>query len=120
MGVVSQLVAVHDPSQCFALKTVKGASSIKDFDRDCQTWLSVSHHPNIARALAFGAWQNLPSVLIDWYDQSLGDIRLSEMTADRIATLLRDIAEGLGFAHSEAGIIHRDIKPQNILIDAAG
>lgn len=120
MGVVSQLVAVHNPSQCFALKTVKGASSIKDFDRECQTWLSVSHHPNIARALAFGAWQNLPSVLIDWYDQSLGDIRLSEMTADRIATLLRDIAEGLGFAHSEAGIIHRDIKPQNILIDAAG
>ena len=28
MGVVSQLVAVHNPSQCFALKTVKGASSI--------------------------------------------------------------------------------------------
>jgi serine/threonine protein kinase len=120
MGVVSQLVALHDLSQCFALKTIKGANSIKDFDQECRTWLSVSHHPNIAKALAFGSWQNLPGVLIDWYDRSLSDFRFSEMTADQIATLLYDIAEGLGFAHSEAGIIHRDIKPHNILVDRSG
>jgi hypothetical protein len=120
MGVVWQVLALHDQSQCFALKTIKGVSRIADFDRECSLWLSVAHHPNIARALAFGAWQGLPSVLIDWYDRTLADVQLSQLPVDRIATLLHEACQGLEFAQREAGIIHRDIKPQNILIDSGG
>src|SRR6266496_240693 len=36
----------------------------------------------------------------------------------RAARLLCDIGEALGFAHAR-GVVHRDVKPDNILIDAA-
>ena len=39
---------------------------------------------------------------------------------DRTARILIRIAEGLHYAHQEGGLIHCDMKPQNILIDSSG
>ena len=33
-----------------------------------------------------------------------------------IIKILKDCVKGLAYLHQEAGIIHRDIKPQNILL----
>lgn len=38
---------------------------------------------------------------------------------DQIMRLMRDVAEGVGFAHAN-GVIHRDLKPSNILVDSNG
>ena len=39
------------------------------------------------------------------------------LTASERMTVLSDVARGLAFLHSEVGVIHRDVKSSNVLID---
>jgi serine/threonine protein kinase len=120
MGAVYKLFPVALGSPTVAMKTIRGNSSVKAFDIECEAWFSVAHHPNIARPLAFGTWQSLPSILIEWYPQSLGDRVLTKVGGADIQRLIAETVAALQFAYEEKGLIHQDIKPANILIDKSG
>jgi serine/threonine-protein kinase len=46
--------------------------------------------------------------------------RREKLPFENTARILISIAEGLNYAHHEGGLIHCDLKPQNILIDSSG
>jgi hypothetical protein len=75
-------------------------------------------HPNIVTTLDFGVSAGIPYIVMELVpghalDQLLGhQRRLSLVRAVRIG---RDVGRGLAAAH-RAGIVHRDIKPGNVMV----
>jgi hypothetical protein len=105
-----------------AVKVVKTASDRREiYDRlrrEARTSAKLSH-PNIVPLHAFGEVEGMPYFVMGYVrGESLAarlrrEGRLSETDARRIVA---GIADALDHAHRQ-GIVHRDIKPDNVLID---
>ena len=80
-------------------------------------------HPNIVRTLDTGAADGYHFLALEYVEgQTLADLLRTQRTllpaADVVATI-RQVAEGLDYAHN-LGVLHRDIKTSNIMIDRDG
>ena len=97
------------------------ASFIRRFEREAQSAAALSH-PHIVNIYDVGEEDGIPFMVMEFvngknlkeYIREKG--RLAGHEAIRIAT---QIAEALEQAHA-AGVVHRDIKPQNILFSREG
>lgn len=81
-------------------------------------------HPNIVRVRAFFRANNTAYLVMDYYEGiSLGDymatLREGHVSAEVAVRFLGPVLEGLQFVHDH-GVIHRDIKPQNIYLASGG
>ncbi|GHU64435.1 hypothetical protein AGMMS49983_10150 [Clostridia bacterium] len=101
---------------------------IADFTQECENWIGLGLHPQIVSCHYVREIDGAPSIFAEWMDGGslrdwIRDGRLyagSEQDARmRILGVLLDMAHGLSYAH-ERGLIHRDVKPENILLTASG
>ena len=120
MGIVYQLLPIRTGSPTIALKTLQEVMKEKDFERECESWLSVTQHKNVAHAFAFGKWEGLPSILIEWYPKSMADLNSNELNEYQLENLFMGIVSALDFAYEKVKMVHQDIKPANVLIDKEG
>ncbi len=90
------------------------------FRREAQAVAKLDH-PNIVTIYEVSDYHGRPFFAMQHVPgKSLGDaIKSEEFDLNQVIELAGQICEGLQKAH-EAGIIHRDVKPSNIVIDADG
>ena len=79
-------------------------------------------HPSIVTVYDVGEAGGLQYIVMEYVDGlSLKELvrEVGRLSIDRAVAVASQVCAGLAFAH-ENGIIHRDVKPQNILISAPG
>src|SRR5690606_18332718 len=89
--------------------------------REAQSAANLQH-PNIVSVFDWGEANGTYFIVMEYVEgQSLAEILSNEgrLHPDRAAEVTADMAAALGFAHRN-GVIHRDVKPGNGLIDRDG
>ncbi len=101
------------------------AMEVQRFEREAKTALALSH-PNIVKVYDVGVIEGTPYMAMECVSgRSLSDLlnphrpKAEKPTLERTLGLIRDAALALGHAHQKQ-IVHRDVKPQNIMVDDAG
>jgi len=90
------------------------------FEREAQV-LRGLEHPNIVPMLDYGEESGLAYIVMPYMKVgTLSDrLRDGDLAVEESARIIGQIASALQHAH-EAGVVHRDVKPSNILIDEDG
>ncbi|WP_081066837.1 serine/threonine-protein kinase [Burkholderia cepacia] len=119
-GGMQYVYAARDllSSQVVALKTPKNKSATKRFRRSAVVAAKVNH-PNVAKTLDYVRVDDsryLIEELIAGRDLSKALLRRATfLDPYLVAKVLHHMAKGLAAAH-HAGVIHRDLKPTNVMV----
>jgi hypothetical protein len=92
--------------------------------REAQAMAKLGDHPNIASVYDYGEHEGQPYMVAPLL--SGGDVEGlikkapdHKMSIDKTIDIAKSVCKGLEFAHAK-GIIHRDIKPGNVMLSADG
>src|SRR5665647_1088489 len=107
-----------------AIKVLKEEVSDKEkiLERFTQEGLLNLNHPNIVKILDAGVHENTPYIVMEYIEgRDLEDLIKDKkrLSVSKALSILSQLLSALSYVHSFA-IIHRDIKPKNILIDKSG
>jgi serine/threonine-protein kinase len=124
-GAMAAVYRAHDTvgDRSVAIKVLlPGADSVMQarFRREARM-VSTLLHPHIVRTLEVGRSSGVIYIVMELVEgASLGDVleRQGKLTVADTAMILAPVAEALSYAH-EQGIVHRDVKPSNILLQRA-
>src|SRR5579884_467604 len=95
---------------------------VERFRQEAEFAAGLSSHPNIVSIFDVGEDGDLNYIVMEVIEgQNLKQLIAAEapFTVDRAFTIGQPIASALAFAH-QRGLVHRDIKPQNVLVASDG
>ncbi|PSK97009.1 serine/threonine protein kinase [Murinocardiopsis flavida] len=126
-GVV-YVVRVESSGARMAFKTLDARLVWSDedqdrFAREALTWVRLDPHPNVAQAEGVEWIEGMPCVITAYAEG--GDLmhllaRSGPLMLRGALRHARQLCDGLRHAHEQLGIVHRDVKPANCLLDADG
>lgn len=96
----------------------KDESFIKRFNREASQ-VTTLEHPNIVASYAVGEYKEQPFIVMEYIrGKTLKDYlrEVGPLTAEEAVYVMIQICQGVDEAHYQ-GIIHRDLKSQNVMID---
>ena len=113
-GLLSRTVAV----KVLAERHARDPDVRARFTREARAAARLSAHPNVVTVFDVGEHDGQPFIVMEYLEGgSVYDrIRTAPVEPSRAIEWLRQAAQGLDAAHAE-GIVHRDVKPANLLLD---
>ena len=127
-GAMADVYRAYDPDigRAVAIKVLK-PDYARDpaigtrFLREARAAGALSH-ANIATIFDVGEADGVAYIAMEVVDGQPLDVALRQqgrMSCERVLALGQQLASALGYAH-RAGVVHRDVKPSNILLSADG
>ncbi|MBI2835029.1 MAG: protein kinase [Acidobacteria bacterium] len=124
-GGMGALFLARDPAidRLVAIKVLRDDSrDIRErFAREARS-AGRLHHPNIVTIFDVGEHEGIPFIAMEYIPgETLGQIiqRRAVIPLDDKLKMMEELCAGLAYAH-RAGIVHRDVKPANLIVDAEG
>ena len=103
------------------LEYANDAEFIERFDREAQAATSLSH-PNIVNIYDVGEEDHILYMVMEYVDGlTLKEYiqQNSPIAVEEALEIMKQLTDAISHAHAN-GLIHRDIKPQNVLVDRYG
>jgi eukaryotic-like serine/threonine-protein kinase len=94
---------------------------VERFRREARA-IARLNHPNIVTVIDRGEFGNRQFIVFEHIPgENLKEVveREGQLPVAQALALTHQIARGLAFAHQH-GVVHRDVKPQNVLLDESG
>lgn len=109
-----------DFTQRVAIKLVRGGETLVQRFRQERQILAGLDHPNIARLVDGGTTADgLPYLVMEYVDGTPIDAFARELSLAEKLRLFLQLCDAVQYAHRSL-VIHRDIKPGNVLVTADG
>jgi serine/threonine protein kinase len=109
--------------KCFSTEKSKA-----DFIHECEAWINLGLHPNIVSCYYVREINGTPSIFSEWMEGGSLESAINSGSLyagtkaeqkERLLDIAIQFARGLHYAH-EAGLIHQDVKPDNVLLSKEG
>jgi eukaryotic-like serine/threonine-protein kinase len=92
---------------------------VERFRREAEAAASLSH-PNVVAVFDRGDVEGTYYIAMQLLEgRSLKELIDQGLTPEQSVALIRQVLEAAGFAHRH-GVVHRDLKPQNVIVDDEG
>ena len=102
----------------------RDAEAVAELKRETRACLELTH-PNIVRVYHFERDESAAAIIMEFVNgatlQTLRGARSQRcFSPEEIADWVRQLCNALEYAYSEAHVVHRDLKPLNLMVDQAG
>jgi serine/threonine protein kinase len=127
VGQSSIVYRATDPSnRVVAIKmllpeTASSRTALRLMEREARYALNLKH-PHIVEAIEFIRKAPMPALVMEHFSSfnlKMHIVRSAEFIREHARSIIIQAATAFGYVHNQ-GLVHRDVKPENILVDESG